>query len=825
MGEEWGAAFTSTAQASQPPQQGQQAYQHQIPQLHLDAAGNLTRPDGSSEHHAHEHDGGDADGGGDAAGGAEESKRKKKRPRQVLSCSIRQPFALNDELIALRNRVSALEDIIATLLGASAANSHAHNTPASNGTYSNGVSISTMPQHPATTNGLSGAAGGRGIATVGDKGDTEEESVAAVLQRLREGSPTNGAGTDGDTPMSSIGSTLNGGSDHRTLFSSINGHSGIPAAPSELDSLLTLIPNRQVAELLLESFLARVDWNLHVLHIPTLKEDFKTFFDYHNAGKGDSPSSAAWIIPRLSTFFMIFALGLYFLPASASPYSAQESHPLPARWVEAADKALNVADWSGKPSIRSVQTILLMSYYWHNTGNIDKLGVFITAGVRIAQSLGLHTSDQTPVSFPNDSFRPSGDELAFFCKELGNRVWWYLCVFDWDVSFRCRNISVTKPQDFNTSVPLNLTDEDLLSGPQPSRALTQPTQITFMILYTGIVFMQQQWAGPKQIALANDGLNAETVRSIDALVRDGQSRFPDYLLYEKAAEKSTRGIDTSKPYIPLQRLNLSKEVHSRLCRLHRHRIFDDSQSRNLARKSAGMLLTVAQDFRSRTDFSAKLWWIPAYTVLASSIILISNIYMASLASPPTPDDADLRRRDVIAGLAALRTSTPKSAHTEQGIRIIELLLAEEVSIRAAGTKEFDLARYQSALNTISRNTMCCAQQETAELKKVAEALSVPKPATSAVFAVATSTSTSALDPVLAMSTFPAPTTSIGGEPFAISATSYASTASASKELEEFYRTLGFLPPPGSGFGGSGAAAPTGDLPIGGDLSSLFDGNW
>jgi hypothetical protein len=62
-----------------------------------------------------------------------------------------------------------------------------------------------------------------------------------------------------------------------------------------------------------------------------------------------------------------------------------------------AERSLTLADWSGTPQARCVQAILLMSFYWLNTGGIDRLVVWIGAAVRIAQALGLHTLDRNAI--------------------------------------------------------------------------------------------------------------------------------------------------------------------------------------------------------------------------------------------------------------------------------------------------------------------------------------------------------------------------------------------------------------------------------------------
>lgn len=86
----------------------------------------------------------------------------------------RQPFALHDDFQALRNRVSILEGLVASLLAS--------------GGQTNTSSIAALDQYFAAGGlGTSGAGSSTGAAAVARKreaNDTEEESVAAVLQNL-----------------------------------------------------------------------------------------------------------------------------------------------------------------------------------------------------------------------------------------------------------------------------------------------------------------------------------------------------------------------------------------------------------------------------------------------------------------------------------------------------------------------------------------------------------------------------------------------------------------------------------------------------------------
>lgn len=109
----------------------------------------------------------------------------------------------------------------------------------------------------------------------------------------------------------------------------------------------------------------------------------------------------------------VICLGLYYLPAKLSPYDENDSLDLPLEWRDVSERALALADWSGRPQVRTIQAILLMAFYWYNIGfvvipfverapltmmsrEIDRLVVWVGAGVRVAQSLGLHTADKQP---------------------------------------------------------------------------------------------------------------------------------------------------------------------------------------------------------------------------------------------------------------------------------------------------------------------------------------------------------------------------------------------------------------------------------------------
>lgn len=66
----------------------------------------------------------------------------------------------------------------------------------------------------------------------------------------------------------------------------------------------------------------------------------------------------------------VISLGLYYLPASLSPFDQVDTLDYPTEWRDISEKALALADWSGRPQARTIQAMLMMAYFWYNVGSV-----------------------------------------------------------------------------------------------------------------------------------------------------------------------------------------------------------------------------------------------------------------------------------------------------------------------------------------------------------------------------------------------------------------------------------------------------------------------
>lgn len=67
-------------------------------------------------------------------------------------------------------------------------------------------------------------------------------------------------------------------------------------------------------------------------------------------------------------------------------------------WVIGAQRALQLADWSGKPSLTCIQSVVLLPIVLMHAGGIKRLASWIAAALRMAQLLDLHKLDDNTAS-------------------------------------------------------------------------------------------------------------------------------------------------------------------------------------------------------------------------------------------------------------------------------------------------------------------------------------------------------------------------------------------------------------------------------------------
>lgn len=156
--------------------------------------------------------------------------------------------------------------------------------------------------------------------------------------------------------------------------------------------------------------------------------------------------------------------------------------------MSAAEDALYAGSFMTRPSLWTVQAIAILSLCGHNVCDSDLLSSLLAVGIKMAQSLGLHSLGRRSRAIETKQSRGvdlSGhlDVTEVVDVEMGKRVWWALVLEDWfAIPFRgvwgartfaeswlVADVSAIHPDQMDTPMPYNCHSEDLQVGRYMSR--------------------------------------------------------------------------------------------------------------------------------------------------------------------------------------------------------------------------------------------------------------------------------------------------------------------------------------------------------------------
>ncbi|KAK9896836.1 hypothetical protein P389DRAFT_49941 [Cystobasidium minutum MCA 4210] len=325
----------------------------------------------------------------------------------------------------------------------------------------------------------------------------------------------------------------------------------------DASQILAAMPSRRDSDILVEEFMKDAHWMYNVIHRPTFLQEVNELWTC--VGEGNtSRIDPAW----LSLYFMVLCWGATTLDPSKQQLSCARQfksgkRDIPERWKCAAQRALRAADWAERPQIRTLQAICLL-FNWPTSGSLAQVsdsvsfGVWLSAGIRIAQSLELH-------KLPNDDPTYLSHDPAFAYMtvptkvELCRRIWCILISFDWLFCSRS-GTNIIRPGSFTTPAPLKINDEDLAFPGEPvARSREELTDCDFHLLRFQM--------GESQLAM---GAFLETpTKSYDMILRlDGH-------LQQAVRMLPTTNHSANGRCKPIYRTVLTCVLLNRVVRLHR----------------------------------------------------------------------------------------------------------------------------------------------------------------------------------------------------------------------------------------------------------------
>lgn len=214
------------------------------------------------------------------------------------------------------------------------------------------------------------------------------------------------------------------------------------------------LPPRELADGLLAIYLRTFEACFRVVHIPTFQRDYEAIWT-----SGAEPEMGFRIQLKL-----IFAIAA---PMYDDDFSLRTSA---IRWVHEAQTYISEPEFKARLSLQYLQTIIL-HFMAREVVGVEGSLIWISMGglIRTAVYMGLH---RDPVNLPVRN--------NFVC-EMRRRLWNTVLELAVQSSMSAGAPPLISFDDFDTSPPGNLDDEDIANNDPIEKSGEQPTQMTIAL--------------------------------------------------------------------------------------------------------------------------------------------------------------------------------------------------------------------------------------------------------------------------------------------------------------------------------------------------------
>ncbi|RDA89337.1 hypothetical protein CP532_6204, partial [Ophiocordyceps camponoti-leonardi (nom. inval.)] len=229
-----------------------------------------------------------------------------------------------------------------------------------------------------------------------------------------------------------------------------------------------LIPTRDVSDRLVEAFLRTYQTVLGILHVPSFREDYRTFWE------APTSSTPAFTI----TLFLIMSIGSVFCPNETIV-----SRAVVLNWLSVSSTAIVSVEGSSShqtPNLESLRIRCLLLLAQRISSTTEGRTQWISSGslVRMAMTQGLHRdpTNKHPLN-----------EMSASEMESRRKLWAAIVELDLQFSMDCGGLPSVDSQDYDTALPFNADDDDFswttMDGAfVESKSLEEFTSSSFQIM-------------------------------------------------------------------------------------------------------------------------------------------------------------------------------------------------------------------------------------------------------------------------------------------------------------------------------------------------------
>lgn len=192
-------------------------------------------------------------------------------------------------------------------------------------------------------------------------------------------------------------------------------------APVLNQHLLAVLPARARAKILFDYYINNINWTYHIIHVPTVEKHFAHLYD--SLERGQAPE-----LDVLALIASLLALCAYFAAPSTNLFNNHADAMISCRrWVMLVQDALSASDCLAKPTIESLQSLILIAQHlMPNIGAISTLRILSGSITHAARLMQLHQTDS-----PANKRRRQNTQVDWVEIETKRRLWWHITSTDW----------------------------------------------------------------------------------------------------------------------------------------------------------------------------------------------------------------------------------------------------------------------------------------------------------------------------------------------------------------------------------------------------------
>ncbi|BGO93972.1 hypothetical protein NBRC10512_005221 [Rhodotorula toruloides] len=384
-----------------------------------------------------------------------------------------------------------------------------------------------------------------------------------------------------------------------------------------LATIFSQLPDKALSYKLVEKYFQEVQWLHMIFHRGTFEAEHDRAWQMIEAGRWEE-IDPMW----LACYCMMLALAIDGLRCEKRQIRLTDDDMKrckPPIWYVCAQRLMQLADGSGKPQVRFIQSVILIGQWLQCSsipGQATRFLSLLAQAIRTAQILGLHqmTSDPEQMPPPDPAWPPNACSMR---RETALRLFSLLSFLDYmSATTRFRSYLLDPVQC--SSPPLsNLNQEDLSItdwriDPKPRHVYTDSS-----FEYAKYRICQASRAVFEKLVCSPSTFSYDTVLELDRNYRS--------VLQECAEALST--VDPARMMrgdVYWVRSICDEGLHSRLVRLHRPFMAKHDYSRKCCLESAEKAIRA----HSHISKVTKNTWFIYVHCLAAAICLFVDLFQA-----------------------------------------------------------------------------------------------------------------------------------------------------------------------------------------------------